>query len=443
MTYSEAITYLYGLQRFGVKLGLENIQRLLAALGDPHRRFTSILVGGTNGKGSTAAFLASILQAADYRVGLYTSPHLLDFTERIRVDGQDIRKAEVARLTGELHGIVADRFPAASASPLTARPGSHPTFFEVTTALTFWHFLRSRVDYAVVEVGLGGRFDATNVLDPQVAVITNIALEHQDHLGKTLGAIAAEKAGIVKAGGHAVTAADAPEALATIAEACRARGAALLDVHASCDWQVRDADRTGQRFLLSQAGHPSGEFAIHLLGRHQVVNAVTAITAARLLRDRGAVLPEDAIREGLRRTRWPGRLQCLPGRPLIILDAAHNPAGARALRIFLEDQRLAGRLTLVFGVLQDKDWISMLQELGPLSKQIILTRPESERAADPRGLVEAERFCPKLEILDDVEEAITLARAMTDPDDVIVVTGSLFVISAALRASRARRPAIR
>ncbi len=443
MTYSDAIAYLYDLQRFGVKLGLENIERLLAALGDPHRRFPSILVGGTNGKGSTAAFLASILQAADYRVGLYTSPHLLDFTERIRVDGHDIRRPDVASLTGELRALVATLFPTPGTPHAAPRAPSHPTFFEVTTALTFSHFLRSSVDYAVVEVGLGGRFDATNVLDPQVAIITNIALEHQEHLGRTLGAIAAEKAGIVKAGGHTVTATDAPEALSTIAEACQARGASLLDVHASCDWQVRDADRTGQRFLLSQAGHASGEYAIHLLGRHQVVNAVTAIAAARLLRDRGAVIPEDAIREGLRRTRWPGRLQCLPGRPLIILDAAHNPAGARALRVFLEDQRLAGRLTLVFGVLQDKDWISMLQELGPLSKQIILTRPESERAADPRGLVEAERFCPKLEILDDVEEAIILARAVTDPDEVIVVTGSLFVISAALRASRARRPSIR
>jgi dihydrofolate synthase/folylpolyglutamate synthase len=441
MTYPEAIRYLYDLQRFGVKLGLENIERLLEALGDPHHRFRSVLVGGTNGKGSTAAFLSSILQAADYRVGLYTSPHLLDFTERIRVDGQDIGRRDVANLTDELRALVAILFPAPVTPHAASRPLSHPTFFEVTTALAFSHFLRARVDYAVVEVGLGGRFDATNVLDPQVAVITNIALEHQEHLGKTLVAIAAEKSGIVKAGGHAVTAADAPEALATIAETCRARGASLLDVHASCEWQIRTADRTEQRFILSQPGHPSGEFSIRLLGRHQVVNAVTAIAAARLLGERGAVVPEEAIREGLRRTHWPGRLQFLPGRPLLILDAAHNPAGARALRIFLEEQRLAGRLSLVFGVLQDKDWIAMLQELGPLANRIILTRPESERAADPRGLVEAERFCPKLEILDDVEEAITLARAVTKPDEVVVVTGSLFVISAALRASKAKTPA--
>ncbi|MGH7410718.1 MAG: bifunctional folylpolyglutamate synthase/dihydrofolate synthase, partial [Candidatus Methylomirabilis sp.] len=289
------------------------------------------------------------------------------------------------------------------------------------------------------EVGLGGRFDATNVLDPEVAVITNIALEHQDYLGKTLEAIAAEKAGIVRKGGQIVTAVDAPEALGVIAETCRASGASLLDVRASCDWEIIESDLSGQRFVASQAGHPTEEFALRLLGRHQVTNAVTALAAARLLRAAGATIPEGSIREGLRRTRWPGRLHLFPGHPLVILDAAHNPAGARALRAFLDEQGLAGRLILVFGVLQDKDWIAMLHELGPLAKRVILTRPESERAADPRGLVEAERFCPKLEIQEDVPEAITLASAVAERDDVVVVTGSLFIISAAMRALGIRR----
>jgi dihydrofolate synthase/folylpolyglutamate synthase len=441
VTYSQAIAYLYGLQRFGVKLGLENVHRLLEAVGDPHRRFPSILIGGTNGKGSTAAFLSSILQAAGYRIGLYTSPHLLEFRERVRVDGQAISEADVVRLTDELSSVVADLFPLPDTShpvPGTTHlaPGtvSHPTFFEVTTALAFLHFLRSGVDYAVVEVGLGGRFDATNVLDPEVAVITNIALEHEDYLGKTLGAIAAEKAGIVKQGGRVVTAADAPEALAVIAEVCRIRGVSLLDVRATCDWKISGSDLSGQRFIVAQAGHPTEAFCIRLLGRHQVTNAVTALAVARLLRARGAVIGESAIREGLSRTRWPGRLQLFPGRPLVILDGAHNPAGAKALRTFLEEHRFAGRLILVFGVLQDKDWIAMLQELGPLAKRLILTRPESDRAADPRGLVEAEGLCPKLEILENVAEAIMVARAVADPEDVVVVTGSLFIISAALRA---------
>jgi dihydrofolate synthase/folylpolyglutamate synthase len=433
VNYSQAIEYLYGLQRFGVKLGLENIDRLLKAVGHPHRRFPSVLIGGTNGKGSTAAFLATILQAAGYRVGLYTSPHLLDFTERIRVDGRAIAEADVARLTGELRSVVADLFPVPRTPDPAPRTHSHPTFFEVTTALAFLHFARTGVNFTVIEVGLGGRFDATNILDPEVAVITNIALEHQEYLGRTLEAIATEKAGIVKPGGDVVTATDSPDALAVIAATCRAQGATLLDLRAACNWRISRSDLSEQHFILAQAGQPVGEFTIHLLGRHQVTNAVTAIAAARLLRNRGAHISEDSIQGGLRGARWPGRLQLFPGRPLVILDAAHNPAGAKALRGFIEEHRFGGRLILVFGVLKDKNWIAMLQELGPLARLVILTRPESDRAADPRGLVEAERYCAKLEILEDVAGSITLARAVADPEDVIVVTGSLFIISAALR----------
>lgn len=296
------------------------------------------------------------------------------------------------------------------------------------------HFIRSQVDYAVVEVGMGGRFDATNVLDPQVAVITNIALEHEEYLGKTLGAIAAEKAGIIKEGTRVVTAIDAPEALAVISDTCQKRGATLLDVHASYNWRIYRSDLSGQRFSVGEKRQPTETFDIPLLGRHQVGNAVTALAAARLLRIAGATIPESSIREGLCRARWPGRLQLFPGRPFVILDGAHNPAGAVALRAFLEEHRFSGRLTLVFGVLQDKNWIAMLQELAPLAKRVILTRPESERAADPHRLLEAERFCPKIEILEDVAKAIALAKAVTDPEDTVVVTGSLFVISAALRA---------
>jgi dihydrofolate synthase/folylpolyglutamate synthase len=439
VTYSDAITYLYGLQHFGVKLGLENIERLLAALGNPHRRFPSILISGTNGKGSTAAFLASILRAAGLRVGLYTSPHLLDFTERIRVDGQEIGRPDVADLTDELRTLIATRFPAPGPTRPEFRTVSHPTFFEVATALAFLHFSRCAVDYAVVEVGLGGRFDATNVLDPAVAAITNIALEHQEYLGKTVETIAAEKAGIVRPGAPVVTAVDAPDALAVIAETCRARGAPLLHVHTACCSEIMESDLSGQRFRVTQDGHPPVEFTIRLLGRHQVTNAVTALAVARLLGARGAPVTERAIRLGLRRARWPGRLHLFTGRPLVILDAAHNPAGALALRRFLEDHRFAGRVTLVFGVLQDKDWVAMLAELGPLAKRMILTRPESDRAADPRKLVEAERFCRKLEIAEDVPTAIALAKAVTHPEDAIVVTGSLFTISAALRTLGIRK----
>lgn len=439
MTYCQAIAYLYGLQRYGVKLGLENMKRLLGAVGDPHRRFPSILIGGTNGKGSTSALLASILKSAGYRVGLYTSPHLLDFAERIQIDGQPIAEADAAALVDELRSVVADLFPSPIPHPPTSNPVAHPTFFEVTTVLAFLHFVRSRVDYAVVEVGLGGRFDATNVLDAQVAVITNIALEHEEYLGKTLEAIAAEKAGIIKRATHVVTAVDAPEALTVITDACHKRDATLIDVRSAYNWRVHRSDLSGQRFSVGTRGQPADTFEIPLLGRHQVVNAVVAIAASRLLRSSGAVISERSIRNGLAQTRWPGRLQLFPGQPLVILDGAHNPAGAVALRAFLEEQQFAGRLTLVFGVLQDKNWIAMLQTLAPLAQRVVLTRPDNERAADPHRLLEAEHFCPKIEILEDVAEAIALATTVTDPKDAVVVTGSLFVISAALRALAAQK----
>jgi len=323
------------------------------------------------------------------------------------------------------------------AHPAPGAPSSaptHPTFFEVATALAFMHFVRSKVDYAVVEVGMGGRFDATNVLDAQVAVITNIALEHEEYLGKTLGAIAAEKAGIIKEGMRVVTAVNAPEALAVITDICRQRSATLVDVRSVYDWQIHRSDLSGQQFSVGEKGRPTETLDIGLLGRHQVINAVAALAAIRLLRTAGATISENSIRKGLRRAQWPGRLQLFPGRPLIILDGAHNPAGAIALRAFLEEQRVAGRVTLVFGVLQDKNWIAMLQALGPMAKRVILTRPESERAADPHCLLEAERFCPKIEIIEDVAEAIALAKTVTDPEDAVVVAGSLFVVSAALRA---------
>jgi dihydrofolate synthase/folylpolyglutamate synthase len=259
-------------------------------------------------------------------------------------------------------------------------------------------------------------------------------LEHEEYLGQTLGAIAAEKAGIIKEGTRVVTAVDAPEALAVITDACQKRGATLFDVRSSYDWRVHQSDLSGQQFSVGEKGRPTETLDIGLLGRHQVINAVAALAAIRLLRTAGATISENSIRKGLRRAQWPGRLQLFPGRPLVILDGAHNPAGAIALRAFLEEQRFAGRVTLVFGVLQDKNWIAMLQALGPLARRVILTRPESERAADPHCLPEAERFCPKIEILEDVAEAIALAKAVTDPEDAVVVTGSLFVVSAALRA---------
>jgi dihydrofolate synthase/folylpolyglutamate synthase len=431
VTYPEAVEYLYGLQRLGIKLGLDNIRRLLRALANPERAFRAVHVGGTNGKGSTAALLAAILQAAGLRVGLYTSPHLLDFTERIRVNGEPIGPPAVAELTAEVRAAVGAAFaPAPDDLP------SHPTFFEVTTALALLHFARAGVEWAVVEVGLGGRYDATNVLAPDLTVVTNVAVEHQDLLGDSLEAIAVEKAGIVKSGIPLVTAATGP-ALGVLRRACAERRAPLLHVPAAYTWPRQASLSDGQVFTLKGPEGDRRGLRIGLLGRHQLVNAATAVAAAERLREQGVALPDSAIREGLADARWPGRLQMLGERPRLLVDGAHNPAACRAVREFLEEDAPSRRL-LVFGALKDKDWSQMLEILLPVFAATILCRPPSDRAADPAMLLGTARgLCRHVEVVPEVPEALAAARALARPEDTILVAGSLFTAGAALAALQA------
>jgi dihydrofolate synthase/folylpolyglutamate synthase len=431
VTYPDALQYLYGLQRLGIKLGLDNIRRLLDALGNPGRAFRAVHVGGTNGKGSTAALLTAILRAAGHRVGLYTSPHLLDFTERIQVDGEPIGPETVAALTGEVKAAVDAAFPATEDDL-----PSHPTFFEVTTALAFLHFARSRVAWAVVEVGLGGRYDATNVLAPDLALITNVAVEHQDLLGESLEAIAVEKAGIVKAGVPLVSAAAEP-ALAVLRRSCAERQAPLLHVPTAYAWRREAALPDGQVFRLRGPGGERRDLRIRLLGRHQLANAATAVAAADALRARGVSLPETAVREGLAAGRWPGRLEVVGERPRILVDGAHNPAACRAVRDFLEEE-VPGRRILVFGVLKDKDWAGMMATLLPACSAAFLCRPPSDRAADPALLLgTAWGLCPDVGVVPEVADALAAARTLARPEDTILVAGSLFTAGAALAALRA------
>ena len=428
MTYPDALQYLYGLQRLGIKLGLENIRRLLRALGHPERAFRTVHVGGTNGKGSTAALLAAILRAAGLRVGLYTSPHLLDFTERIQVNGEPIGPDAVADLTAEVRAAVEAAF-----APAPEDLPSHPTFFEVTTALAFLYFARAGAEWAVVEVGLGGRYDATNVLAPDLTVITNVAVEHQDLLGDSLEAIAAEKAGIVKPGIPLVTAAAEP-ALGILRRACGERGAPLLHVPAAYAWRREASLPDGQVFRLQGPGVERHGLRIGLLGRHQLVNAATAVAAAERLREGGLALPESAVREGLAAARWPARLQVVGERPRLLVDGAHNPAACRAVRDFLEEEA-PGRRILVFGALKDKDWGQMMEILLPAFDAAILCRPPSDRAADPEMLLATARgLCHHVEVVPDVADALAAARALARPEDTILVTGSLFTAGAALAA---------
>jgi dihydrofolate synthase/folylpolyglutamate synthase len=434
VTYAQATEFLFGLRRFGWRLGLETVERLLALLGNPQARVPSIHIGGTNGKGSTAAMLAAVLQAAGYCTGLYTSPHLLDFTERIRVSGAPIGADEVTRLTEELRDLCVAHFaPQLIPNPPTDRL-PHPTFFELTTAMAFLQFVRQGVEAAVIEVGLGGRFDATNVLIPQVAVVTNVSLEHQEYLGRTLPEIAMEKAGIIKASVPIVTATRG-EGFEVIRRTADDRKAPLVNVHEAYAYAIRESGLAGQTLDLAGPVRRYAALRIPLAGRHQAENAVTAVAAAEVLEGLGFHLGEAAIRWGLSQARWPGRLQIVSDRPRIILDGAHNPAGAQALAAFLEEHRSAlNRLIMVFGVLRDKDWQAMLASLGPLADRTILTHPPADRGADPHDLLMADRYCAKVEITADPGEGLALARTAAEPEDTILVTGSLYTVAAALRS---------
>jgi dihydrofolate synthase/folylpolyglutamate synthase len=437
MTYAEATDFLFSLRRFGWRLGLETIQRLLTLLGNPQRRVPSAHIGGTNGKGSTAAMLAAILQTAGHRTGLYTSPHLLDFTERIRVDGRPIRRAEVTHLTARLKELCAAHFadhPMSNPTPLAPDRLPHPTFFELTTAMAFQFFRQEATEAAVVEVGLGGRFDATNVITPQVSVVTNISLEHQEYLGRTLPEIAGEKAGIVKPGVPVVTATHG-EGYEVIRQASVERGAPLIPIQEAYTWAIRESGLAGQTFDLAGPARRYAGLRLPLAGRHQTENAVAAIAAAEVLEAQGFRVGEAAIRQGLERARWPGRLQIVSERPRILLDGAHNPAGAQALAAFVAEHRARlNRLILVFGVLRDKDWEAMLAPLGQLADQAILTHPPADRGADPHHLVAADRYCAKVEIATDPAQGVALARSVAHPEDTILVTGSLYTVAAALHA---------
>jgi dihydrofolate synthase/folylpolyglutamate synthase len=419
VNYSEAIQFLYGLRLFGAKFGLENTFKLTALVGNPQEKLRFIHVAGTNGKGSTCAMLESIYRAADLRTGLFTSPHLVSFRERIQVNRQLIPEGEVVRLVEEMQPLL-QQFPA----------GHHPTFFEVVTVIALKFFAEQNCDLVIWETGLGGRLDATNIVTPLASVITNIALDHQQWLGDTLEKIAFEKAGIIKPGIPVVTATDEPEALTVIEKIARERNAPLKQIQKS---EVR-----------SQKSESA------LLGYHQKSNAVLALATVEALQKQIPV-SEETIGKGLATVNWPGRLQLVGrGNQKILLDGAHNVAGATALRRALADwssrfNLSAGVLkrepqpavpeagvpmTLILGALQDKDWRHICEILAPPANRIFTVPVASERTADANHLAAACRTAnPSAEICvcTSLEEAMKFAA-----DAFVVITGSLYLVGEAL-----------
>jgi dihydrofolate synthase/folylpolyglutamate synthase len=395
-----------------MRQGLERIEGLLDALGRPEQRYRLVQVGGTNGKGSVSAMLAAILRSAGHRVGLYTSPHLVSFRERIRVDGEPIPEDGVVDGVEALGTLVA-RFDA--------------TTFEATTALALDHFAREAVDVAVLEVGLGGRLDATTVGTPEVAVIARIDLDHQAVLGSTLGAITAEKAAIIR-GGVAVSAAQDPEAERVIVARAAAVGVPLLLEGRDLSVSVARRGPDGQQLDCAGPGWSLAGLELAMPGSFQPSNALLAVTAARAL---GA--GDAAIRAGLARAWWPGRFQVLRrARGFLVLDGAHNPAGARALAVSLRDVFGQTRVTFVLGVLADKDAAGIVAALAPLADRFVLVAPASSRAAAPEALRALVPAADRVEIAKSPVEALEVAgRAATTP--VVCVAGSLFLIGDVLR----------
>lgn len=453
MTYAEAIHFLYGLRLFGLKLGLENTFRLAALAGNPQERLRFIHVAGTNGKGSTCAILESIYRAAGLRVGLFTSPHLVSFRERIQVNRRLISEADVARWTGELRAHceagfrpAAERWNDARSGPAApAPPALHradrleacPTFFEFVTVMALCHFAEQRCDLVIWETGMGGRLDATNIVAPLASVITNVGLDHQRWLGDTLVQIAGEKAGIIKPGVPVLTAAEEPEALAVIERTAARLQAPLVKVRRPLRLPGQEADGSPPSVAateaVSDAGRPSGPAEAHrppalrLLGEHQRLNAALAVATVRALAPQVPV-SEAALRQGLEGADWPGRLQVIPrGAQTLVLDGAHNVAAARALRDALHGLFPERRPAVILGVLADKDWIQMCEVLAPLAARIFTTRVASERSAAAKELAAAcRRAHPSAEVAacDSLDQA--LERAASEP--FVVVTGSLYLV---------------
>ena len=404
MTYPEAIQFLYGLRLLGAKFGLENTYKLAALAGNPQNQLRFIHVAGTNGKGSTCAMLESIYRAAGLRVGLFTSPHLVSFRERIQVNRRLIPETEVVRLVTKMRPLL-KQFPA----------NHHPTFFEAVTVMALKFFADQKCDLVIWETGLGGRLDATNIVTPLASVITNIAFDHQQWLGDTLAKIAAEKAGIIKPGVPVITAADEPEALKVIEEVARGKNALLEIV------TVNDAN-----------SRLAGTFALSLSGEHQKLNAALALATIKVLQNKIPV-SEENIRAGLQSVTWPGRLQLVtrPSGQKILLDGAHNVAGAKVLREALGKIFPATKRTLILGVLQDKDWPQICRTLAPLASRIFTVPVSSERTANPGQLAAACRTAnssAEIFACDSLRDAL---GKMTN-DDFTVITGSLYLVGEAL-----------
>ncbi len=427
MDFKAAVDYILSfadyerIPRSAVVFDLRRMERLLVRLGKPQNAAKSVHIAGTKGKGSTAAMLASILVQSGYRTGLYTSPHLLSIRERIQVNGQSIAEDEFARLTGTLKPEVEAINRAGEFGELTT--------FEILTALAFACFRDKKADYQVLETGLGGRLDATNVVQPEVCVITSISYDHTDVLGDTLAKIAGEKAGIIKPGSTVITAPQASEAMQVLEKVCQQKRVALVRVGSDVTWRREAFSPEGQSFTVRGM---NGEYHLKmpLIGEHQLENAATTVATAEALAERGAAISAETIADGLANVSWPGRLQIIGRKPWVIVDGAHNGDSMRRLVAAIRQYYTFAKATVVFGASSDKNIAAMVAELASLPDRVIVTRSHHPRAVAVARLVEEfSRRGMAVEVAEDVASAMELALSTAGASDLVCATGSLFLVA--------------
>jgi len=413
-SYSKILKSMYSLRRFGIKLGLSTIRRILKGLGNPQDNFSCIHVAGTNGKGSVASALASILNASGYKTGLYTSPHLVRFNERITVRNRPVSNDNVVESYKAVKRVhYGDR---------------EPTFFEFTTAMAFYEFGRQKVDWAVIETGMGGRLDATNIIKPALSIITNISVEHQEYLGNTITEIAGEKGGIIKRRTPVIIGIKQKHAVSVVKEIAKTKSAPFFRL--GDDFKVK-RNKSGN-FTYFGIENTWRNLKTGLLGNYQVDNAALVVAACEVLDRKKADIPLKSIREGLANNNWPGRLEVVSKNPFILLDGAHNLIAARNLSNYLSNNLSNHNITLVIGILDDKPYKAMLTSLLPVCKRAIITSPKIDRALAPETLsAVAESFITDITIIPDVGEAVKYAIKTTLPDDVVCIAGSLYLVGEA------------
>jgi dihydrofolate synthase/folylpolyglutamate synthase len=421
MNYKEAINWLNGFQQFGIKLGLERITQICKKLGDPQKNYQIVHVGGTNGKGSVCRFIGNILTKSGYKTGVYTSPHLQRFSERFIIDNKEISESDIIKLVNKVKPIVDEMI----------KKDDPPTYFEIVTAMAFQYFNDKKVEYAIIEVGLGGRFDATNIVNPLVSVITNVSLEHQDRLGKKIEDIAFEKAGIIKHKIPVVTGASG-KALEVIKEKMMENNNSVIVVDKNF-WEKTAGGIDWQEFIVHGV-LKDHKLRIGMPGVFQGENLAVAMATVEILQMNGVYITDDSIFEGVEETNYPGRMEIISYEPLILLDGAHNIEGIRVLKETFEKDFVYNKLVLVFGVLSDKNIDEMLKTIVPIADIVITTKSSNKRACEPSKLKQMiQKLDPGKEIVvkERIKDAIDHAKSVAKKDDLVCITGSIFTVGEA------------